>query len=101
PDARLPTALGPASDIAINVPTLNKAYQQLKQECYLLIHRQRGVIIHPDGPPKADETYKKTLQQPLRPMIADVLCRDMNKEQYIEMIERIYNEMMQGGENNE
>src|SRR5699024_10308670 len=101
PGERLPSVRSLASDIGINLHTVNKAYQQLKHEGYLLINRQRGVVIHPDGPPKADETYKKTLQKILRPMVADVLCRDINKEQYIEMIETIYNEMTQGGESNE
>lgn len=101
PGERLPSVRVLASDIGINLHTVNKAYQQLKQEGYLLIHRQRGVVINPNGPPKADEAYEKTLKQTLRPMIADVLCRDINKEKYTKLIESIYKEMIEGGKNNE
>src|SRR5699024_9992298 len=73
PGERVPSVRSLASDIGINLHTVHKAYQQLKHEGYLLIHRQLGVVIHPDGPPRADETYKKTLQKTLRPMVADVL----------------------------
>src|SRR5690625_6547452 len=44
PGERLPSVRTLASDIGINLHTVNKAYQQLKQEGYLLIHRQRGVV---------------------------------------------------------
>jgi len=101
PGERLPSVRALASDIGINLHTVNKAYQQLKQEGFLLIHRQRGVVIHPDGAPKADEHYQKKLHTTLRPMIAETLCRDMSKEDYLLLVESIYNELQHGGDSNE
>lgn len=45
------------ADIGINFHTVNKAYQILKQEGFIQIHRQKGVVIHPDGVAKADELF--------------------------------------------
>lgn len=98
PGERLPSVRALASDIGINLHTVNKAYQQLKQEGFLLIHRQRGVVIHPDGPPKADDHYQKILLQTLRPMIAESICRDINKEQFLTTIKSIYDELQGGAE---
>lgn len=96
PGERLPSVRGLASDIGINLHTVNKAYQQLKQDGFLLIHRQRGVVIHPEGPPKADEHYKKALHRTLRPMIAESVCRDMSKAEFSHIIESIYYDIKEG-----
>jgi len=99
PGERLPSVRALASDIGINLHTVNKAYQQLKQEGFLLIHRQRGVVVNPDGAPKADEQYEKKLMATLRPLIADSVCRGMSKKKYLELCEVIYKEIKEGDEN--
>lgn len=101
PGERLPSVRALASDIGINLHTVNKAYQQLKQDGFLLIHRQRGVVVHPDGPAEADIVYEKMLKQTLRPMIAEAVCRDMSKNKYMDLVEDIYNEILKGGDSNE
>lgn len=101
PGDRLPSVRALASDIGINLHTVNKAYQQLKQEGFVLIHRQRGVVIHPDGTPKADNLYITKLKRSLRPVIAESLCRGVDKESYFKIVEAIYEELLEGGESNE
>lgn len=96
PGERLPSVRGLASDIGINLHTVNKAYQQLKQDGFLLIHRQRGVVIDPEGPPKADEQYKKALHRTLRPMIAESVCRNLSKAEFSHIIESIYHDIKEG-----
>ena|SRR5690625_147577 len=96
PGERLPSVRALASDIGINLHTVNKAYQQLNQEGFLLIHRQRGVVVNPDGAPEADEQYEKKLKSTLRPLIADSVCRKMTKEKYMELCEIIYKEIEEG-----
>src|SRR5690625_4067522 len=99
PGERLPSVRGLAGDIGINLHTVNKAYNQLRNEGFLLIHRQRGVVVNPEGTPKADEFYKQKLKLPLRPLIADAFCRDINKEEFYKILEKIYDELLEG-ENN-
>ncbi len=93
PGERLPSVRSLASDIGINLHTVNKAYQQLKQEGFLLIHRQRGVVVNPDGAPKAGEEYAQKLRATLRPLIAETICRDMSKETFLKICNDIYKEI--------
>src|SRR5690625_3765622 len=95
PGERLPSVRTLASDIGINLHTVNKAYQQLKQEGYLLIHRQRGVVVNPEGTPKADDIYKQSLETTLRPLIADALCRGIDKEDFYKMLGNLYDEFLE------
>lgn len=90
PGERLPSVRALASDIGINLHTVNKAYQQLKQDGFLQIHRQRGVVIHPDGPPPADEVFKQGLSNSIKPMLAEAMAKDMTKEQIEALLQEIY-----------
>lgn len=90
PGDRLPSVRSLASDIGINLHTVNKAYQQLKQDGFLLIHRQKGVVVNPEGAPKADSTYEKELQDNLRPVIATAICKDMTTDRLDSLIQSIY-----------
>lgn len=96
PGERLPSVRAMASDIGINLHTVNKTYQLLRQEGFLLIHRQRGVVVNPDGVPKADTNYKVELKKTLRPLIADSVCRQLGENEFIEIIESIYEEFKGG-----
>ena len=98
PGDRLPSVRSLASDIGINLHTVNKAYQQLKQEGFLLIHRQRGVVVNPD-PPKLDRQYEEKLTETLRPLIAEAICRGMDKQAYLKLCNHIFAELTAGEEN--
>lgn len=90
PGERLPSVRALASDIGINLHTVNKAYQQLKQDGFLQIHRQRGVVIHPDGPPPADKLFKQELSNAIKPMLAEAMAKGMTKEQVEALLQEIY-----------
>lgn len=96
PGDSLPSVRSLASDIGINLHTVNKAYQQLKQEGFIQIHRQKGVVIHPEGVPKADEDYKKRLIHHLRPYVAESICREVSEAEFVELCKSIY-KTYQGG----
>lgn len=99
PNERLPSVRQLASDIGINMHTVNKAYKQLEEEGFLLIHRQQGVIVHPDGPPRADKPFKNDMETILRPIIANSLCRGMEQREFLHMINLIYEQL--GGDKDE
>lgn len=90
PGEGLPSVRSLASDIGINLHTVNKAYQQLKQDGFILIHRQKGVVVNPDGVPKADANYKKQLEKNLRPLIAESICRDVSEEEFLRLCSTIF-----------
>ena len=96
PGEALPSVRSLASDIGINLHTVNKAYQHLKQDGFILIHRQKGVVINPDGVPKADASYNYQLERKLRPLITESICRDISEEEFLMLCKSIY-ETYQGG----
>lgn len=93
PEERLPSVRQLASDIGINLHTVNKAYKQLEEEGFLIIHRQRGAIVHPDGGPKADHAYKRKMVETLRPIIANTICRDIKKDEVLTIVRQLYKEL--------
>lgn len=90
PGERLPSVRAMAADIGINLHTVNKAYQQLKQEGFILIHRQKGVVINPDGTPPADDVYYEGLTEQLDPLIAESICRGINKDEFLTLCEEVF-----------
>lgn len=99
PGDPLPSVRSLAADIGINLHTVNKAYQHLKQEGFILIHRQKGVVINPDGFPKADETYRKQLKDSLQPLISNSISRGLSKEDFLQICSDIFNNFKEEGEN--
>lgn len=93
PGERLPSVRSLASDIGINLHTVNKAYQQLKQEDYLLIHRQRGVVVNPEGIPKADENFKENIEHIIKPLIAASIAKGMTHADFNAISEKLFNEI--------
>lgn len=89
----LPSVRSMASDLGVNMHTINKAYQLLKQDGYILIHRQKGVVINPDGMPAIDEVYTANLRGQLRPLISEALCRGMEESEFQLLCKEIFSEI--------
>lgn len=85
PGEDLPSIRAMAADIGINLHTVNKAYQQLKQEGFILIHRQKGVVVNPDGIAPADDEYFEKLIKKLHPLIAESICRGISKTEFLKL----------------
>jgi len=96
----LPSVRGLASDIGVNLHTVNKAYNLLRQEGFIQIHRQKGVVIQPDGMPEVTPEYESKQHNQLRPIIAEAICRGMTKEQLLQNIEQVHKEIMYNGKGN-
>lgn len=99
PGDRLPSVRAMASDIGINMHTVNKAYQQLKQAGYLLIHRQKGVVVHPDGIPLADEQYRAHLSASVLPLFADAYCRGIDEDELLTICRFVFTNLKEGEKN--
>ncbi|MCG5104984.1 GntR family transcriptional regulator [Oceanobacillus alkalisoli] len=101
PGDDLPSVRALAADIGINLHTVNKVYQQLRQEGYIQIHRSRGVMIHPDGFIKADKTYRTNLKATLRPLIAEAIVHDLSAEEFTRLSQEVYEQILtkEGGDN--
>ncbi len=100
PGDRLPAVRTLAEDLGINLHTVRKAFQELQQENFLLIHRQKGVVINPEGIPEADAAYMEILKENLRPFVAHSLCRGVDMNDFLNMTKQLFAEYTQKeGEN--
>lgn len=95
PGDPLPSVRTMAADLGINLHTVRKAYQELQQENLLLIHRQKGVVINPDGIPRADSRYEEHLKESLRPIVTDCLCRGIDAQQFLKITRQLFAEYTQ------
>lgn len=91
----LPSVRSLASDIGVNLHTVNKAYTLLKQEGYIQVHRQKGVVVDPVGMPPVTAEFLEKQEREVRPIVAEAICRGMNKEELLQMVERIHHEITQ------
>lgn len=98
PGDPLPSVRNLAQDLGINMHTVNKAYQLLKQDGFIHIHRQKGVVINPDGMPEADDSYVTLLKEQLRPLLSESICRGMSEKEFLSYCKGIMEEIKKGGD---
>jgi GntR family transcriptional regulator len=77
PGETLPSVRQFASDLGINLHTVNKAYSFLKQDGFIVIHRQKGVVVNPIGTPQITDEYLLQLKNDLMPLASEAFCRGM------------------------
>nr|WP_318684326.1 GntR family transcriptional regulator [uncultured Acetatifactor sp.] len=83
----LPSVRQLADSIGINMHTVNKAYTVLKQEGYVKVDRRRGAVIAVD----ADKMRTLgELKKELQVILAKSSCKNISKEEIIELINEIY-----------
>ncbi len=78
---QLPSVRQLAEDIGINLHTVNKTYNVLKEEGYLVIDRRKGAMVR-DIMPKANKEYSEHLQAEMEYIIANSYCRGLTKEDF-------------------
>lgn len=85
----LPSVRTLAEMIGINMHTVNKAYNVLKQEGFVKVDRRRGVVIAVDIDKLKAMDY---VQKQLRVILASASCKNITRDEIHEMIDAIYNE---------
>ena len=88
---KLPSVRQLAGDIGINLHTVNKAYNILKSEGYLIIDRRKGAMIK-DELPILEENYLETINRELKYLAADSKNRGMNKDEFLKYCSELYDE---------
>lgn len=89
----LPSVRQLADNIGINMHTVNKAYNVLKQEGFLQLDRRRGAVICIDM--NRLEALADMKEQ-LRILLAQGSCKGITKEEVHELVEEIYREYDRG-----
>ena len=89
PGQKLPTVRALAEESGINMMTVSKAYNLLKQEGYITTDRRKGAVVAmPTGAP----TMKSETIDALRLTVSELRLAGMKKEQLHKLLDKIYEE---------
>lgn len=97
PDESLPSVRQLAADLEINMHTVNKAYNILKNEGLIVIHKKRGAIVRKKEDMKADDAFSGDLSQRLEPIVAEAVCKGTTEKQFSHIISTLFATMKTGG----
>lgn len=87
----LPSVRQLAEDIGVNLHTVNKTYNILKDEGYLVVNRRKGTRVS-NTMPEATEKYIERLKKELEYIIGDAYCKGISKEEFLSLCEKYFDE---------
>ncbi len=87
PGEKLPTVRALADEAGVNMMTVSKAYQLLKQEGYISTDRRSGTVVSPrEGDRSVPEQTMKRLQLAL----SELRVAGWSREQVLELCRELY-----------
>jgi DNA-binding transcriptional regulator YhcF (GntR family) len=89
PGEKLPTIRALAEESGINMMTVSKAYQMLKQEGFIVTDRRSGAIVKKRE--NADGVSESTLKA-LRISLSELRAAGLKKDDIIDLCEKIFEE---------
>ena len=89
PGEQLPTIRALAAETGVNMMTVSKAYQILKQEGYLQADRRSGTVV--SGRRPVGEPEEATVRA-LRVSLSELRLAGLSKEDVVHLVERLYAE---------
>ena len=89
PGEILPSVRQLASDIGINMHTVNKSYSLLKSEGYIVVDRRKGATVLPIRT-TSDPIFKEEMTEELTTLIASSICKGLKEEEFIELSQNIF-----------
>lgn len=87
----LPSVRQLAGDIGINLHTVNKVYNILKEEGYLVVDRRKGTMIREDFN-KITKEERENLKGELEYIIGNISNKGIEKEEFLKICSSIYDE---------
>ena len=86
---KLPTIRALATELGINMMTVSKAYQILKQEGYIQSDRRSGAWVSYQG---GDGAAMKQIEEPLRLLVAEARLKGVAEADLIDLCRKFYHE---------
>ncbi|MDI2587434.1 GntR family transcriptional regulator [Psychrobacillus sp. NEAU-3TGS] len=96
PGNSLPSVRAFAADLGMNMHTVNKAYHYLEEKEFIQIVAKSGVIIQPNGIPKATAQEQQKLAEQIRPLIAEGLVLKLSEEEMVVMVRQLVQNIKEG-----
>ena len=85
---KLPSVRELASGVEVNLHTVNKAYNLLKEEGFVTVDRRKGVIVNIKRA-KDDIEFKEKYKRKLNEIAAEGTAKDMNREEIISLLNKV------------
>lgn len=85
----LPSVRSLADEIGINLHTVSKAYNLLKDEGYISIDRRKGAVINNLPIDKDNNNFKKIKDQ-IELLVAESYLRGIDKNEFIDLCENYF-----------
>ena len=86
PGERLPSVRAMADETGINMMTVSKSYQLLKQEGYITLGRRSGAAVAPTQPKAIAE---KTVADLTR-VVSEVRAAGLSEEEFLALCRRVF-----------
>jgi len=83
----LPSIRQLATDFGINLHTVKKAYDILKDEGFLNVHRRKGYVVTKNA--TADDNFIESLKKEIHPILANAYCRGMTQDEILRICKEI------------
>ena len=99
PGEQLPTIRQMAIDAGVNTMTVNKTYQILKSEGFIVIDRRHGAIIQPVE--EQTKHFMEKLKTELELLSAEASIKGITKGEFIKMCESAFDGMVELERGNE
>lgn len=96
PGDSLPSVRVFAADLGMNMHTVNKAYHYLEEKEFIQIVAKSGVIIQPNGIPKATAEEQQKLAEQIRPLVAEGLVLKLSEEEMVVMVRQLVQNIKEG-----
>lgn len=90
PGEKLPTVRALAEELGVNAMTVNKTYQLLKQEGFILIDRRNGARVRETS--ESPGTLPRESVERLRLLTAEAKARRMSREAFLKLCDELYGE---------
>lgn len=84
----LPSVRSFASQLGINLHTVNKTYALLKDEGYLKLDRRTGAVINFDF--SNNDKFKENLKTDLKIYVNECIVRNIPKEEIIKIVNELF-----------
>ncbi len=89
----LPSVRGLASDIGVNLHTINKAYNALKGDGFLIVNRRKGVVVNNKAAYASNPTYEEALMRQMEVLVTESMARGLDYNSLNNMITKIMREV--------
>lgn len=93
PDDPLPSVRNLASELGINMHTVSKAYNKLKEEGVIIVNRSKGVRISSGVLTDRRTGYETVLEEKIRQLVSQSICNGIGEKRFLGMVKNVFKEM--------